>query len=138
MREIISKELSDKVIGMAFKVHNAFGPGLFESAYEDAFCVGLGKYGIPFERQKPYHLHFMDELIKTYVADLVVDNSIILELKAVNQLTSAMEAQLINYLRISKIEVGYLINFSGTSLVFSRFVCTRNAVTFKGSCGREG
>jgi len=80
----------------------------------------------------------LGELVGTYVADLVIDSSLILELKSVGQLTSAMEAQLINYLRLSKIEVGYLINFNGTSLVFSRFVCTRNALTFRGSGSKGG
>ncbi len=138
MREIIKKELSDRVIGMAYTVHNHLGPGLLESAYEGAFCIGLRHAGIPFERQKPFYLHFMGELVGTYVADLVIDKSLILELKSVSQLTSAMQAQLINYLRLSRIEVGYLINFNGTSLVFSRFVCTRNALTFRGSGSKEG
>jgi GxxExxY protein len=132
MRDVINKELSDKVIGIAYTVHNHLGPGLLESAYEGAFCMALSHAGVPFERQKQYPLHFMGELAGTYIADLVIDNSLIIELKSVSQLAPTMEAQLINYLRLSGIEVGYLINFHGTRLVFSRFVCTRNALTFRG------
>ena len=136
MTEIINKKLSDKVIGIAYLVHNSLGPGLLESAYEKAFCVGLSHAGISFERQKPYHLHFLGEQVCTYVADLVIENSLIIEAKSVSQLTSEMEAQLINYLRLSGIEVGYLINFRGTRLVFSRFVCTKNTLSFRSSRGK--
>ncbi|MBN1412711.1 MAG: GxxExxY protein [Spirochaetales bacterium] len=130
MSEIIYKELSDKVIGIAFNVHNHLGPGLLESAYQGAFCVGLSHAGIPFECQKPYELHFLGEKIGAYVADLVVDNCLIIELKSVTQLLPVMEAQLINYLRISGVKVGYLINFHNTVLIFRRFVCTRNSAAF--------
>ncbi|MBN1413013.1 MAG: GxxExxY protein [Spirochaetales bacterium] len=73
--DIILKELSDEVIGIAFDVHNHLGPGLLESAYAGAFCVGLSKAGIPFECQKPYQLFYLGKLIGTYVADIVVHNS---------------------------------------------------------------
>ncbi|MBN1411643.1 MAG: GxxExxY protein [Spirochaetales bacterium] len=80
----------------------------------------------------------MGEKVGAYVADLVVDNCLIVELKSVAQLTSVMEAQLINYLKISGVKVGYLINFQGTQLVFRRFVCTRNAGAFNKAGGKGG
>jgi GxxExxY protein len=122
MAQFIHKQLSYKLLGMAFSVHNILGPGLLESAYEGAFCVELAKAGIVFSRQKVYPLYYKGELIGGYIADLVVDNTIILELKSVRALTNVMEAQLINYLRLSKLPVGYLINFNGTSLEWKRFV----------------
>jgi len=122
MAELIQKELSYKILGMAFSVHNILGPGLLESAYEGAFCVELKQAGIPFSRQKIYPLYYKGELVGGYIADLVVDNSFILELKSVNALTKVMEAQLINYLKLSKLPVGYLINFNSTSLEWKRFV----------------
>ncbi|MBN1410151.1 MAG: GxxExxY protein, partial [Spirochaetales bacterium] len=67
-----------------------------------------------------------NEYVGAYIADLVVDNIIILELKSVSQLTPVMEAQLINYLKLSKIQVGYLLNFYGITLGFKRFVCSSN------------
>ena len=122
MAEFIHKQLSYQLLGMAFSVHNTLGPGLLESAYEGAFCVELTKAGIPFSRQMVYPIYYKGELIGGYIADLVVDNTIILELKSVRALTNVMEAQVINYLRLSKLPVGYLMNFNGTSVEWKRFV----------------
>jgi GxxExxY protein len=96
MAHFIHKQLSYKLLGMSFSVHNILGPGLLESAYEGAFCVELAKAGIAFSRQKVYPLYYKGELIGGYIADLVVDNTIILELKSVRALTNVMEAQIIN------------------------------------------
>jgi len=122
MAELLFKELSEKVLGMAFSVHNILGPGLLESAYEGAYCIELSRAGIPFERQRVYPLHYKGELVGAYIADLVVDNKIILELKSVSMLNQVMEAQIINYLRLSRIPVGYLINFNGLKVQWRRFV----------------
>ncbi|MEJ2664944.1 MAG: GxxExxY protein [Spirochaetia bacterium] len=122
MAELIYKQLSYKILGMAFSVHNILGPGLLESAYEGAMCIELSKAGVPFSRQQVYPLDYKGELIGGYIADLVVDNTIILELKSVQQLNRVMEAQLINYLKLSWLPVGYLINFNSTSLEWKRFV----------------
>jgi GxxExxY protein len=92
MAEFMQKQLSYKILGMAFSIHNILGPGLLESAYEGAFCVELTKTGFPFSRQKVYPLYYKGELIGGYIADLVVDNSVILELKSVRALNSVMEA----------------------------------------------
>jgi GxxExxY protein len=122
----IHKQLSNKVLGLAFTVHNYLGIGLLESAYEGAFCVELTRSGIPFERQKVYPLVYKGEYIGAYISDLVVDDKIILELKSVQHLTSVMEAQIINYLRLSGIPVGYLINFNSIRLEWKRFVFQRD------------
>ncbi|MBN1699896.1 MAG: GxxExxY protein [Spirochaetales bacterium] len=119
------KQLSRKIIGFAFTVHNSLGPGLLESAYEGAFCVELVHAGIPFERQKVYPLIYKNEYVSTYFADLVVDNTVIVELKSVSQLSRIMEAQIINYLRLSCLPVGYLMNFNAPVLEWKRFINTR-------------
>jgi GxxExxY protein len=122
MADIIQKQLSDKILGVAFTVHNILGPGLLESAYEGAFCVELSRSGIPFERQKVYPLYYKGEMIGGYIADIVVDNALICELKSVVTLNKVMEAQIINYLRLSKLQVGYLLNFNGIKVEWRRFV----------------
>jgi GxxExxY protein len=122
---IIHEELSGKVLRMAFTVHNILGPGLLECCYQDAYCVELKRAGIPFEREQVFALYYRGECIGGYRADLVVDNKIILELKSVKELCPAMEAQTINYLRLSKIPVGYLINFNGTRVQWKRFAYQR-------------
>lgn len=125
MAEFIQKQLSYQILGFAFSVHNILGPGLLESAYEGAMCIELAKADIAFSRQHIYPLHYKGELVGAYIADLVVSDSIILELKSVQQLTNVMEAQIINYLKLSKLTVGYLINFNSTRLEWKRFVNKR-------------
>jgi len=115
------KKLSYLLLKCAFSVHNLLGPGLLESAYEGAFCVELAKTGIPYERQKVYPLYYKGEYIGAYIADLVVDSKIIVELKSVHHLTKVMEAQLLNYLKLSNLKVGYLMNFNSMRLEWKRF-----------------
>jgi GxxExxY protein len=110
---------------MAFSVYNILGPGLLESAYEGAYCIELTRAGIPFSRQKVYPLYYKGELVGGYIADLVVDNTIILEIKSVKQLTNVMQAQLLNYPYLSKLPLGYIINFNGLRVEWQRFINRR-------------
>jgi GxxExxY protein len=125
MSVLIYKELSNIVLGAAFSVHNVLGPGLLESAYEGALVIELKHQGLAFERQQVFPLYYKGELAGAYVADLVVENTILLELKSVQALTSVMEAQVINYLRLSCVPVGYLVNFRNTRVEWKRFVHQR-------------
>jgi len=125
MEYFIHKQLSDKVLAMAFAVHRALGPGLLESAYEGAFAVELAHSGVFFERQRVFPLVYRNEYVGAYIADLVVDNTIIVELKSVSKLNEVMEAQLLNYLKLSKLPVGYIFNFHNTSVEWRRFVNQR-------------
>ena len=122
MSQLFYKDLSYSLLQCAFSMHNILGPGLLESAYEGAFCVELTRAGILFERQKVYPLYYKGEYIGAYIADLVVDNKIVIELKSVTQLTAVMEAQLINYLRLSGLQVGYLMNFYSPRLEWKRLI----------------
>ena len=122
MTHYIFKKLSYLLLQFAFAVHNDLGPGLLESAYEGAFCVELAFAGISYERQKVYPLYYKGRHIGSYIADLVIDNKIIVELKSVSKLTPVMDAQLINYLKLSKLKVGYLMNFNSVRLEWKRFV----------------
>ncbi len=83
-------------------------------------AIELQRKGIPFQRQVNYRVHYRHEKIGMYTADLVVEDSLILELKALNSLNKANETQLLNYLNASGIQVGLLINFGSTSLEFKR------------------
>ncbi len=122
MSNLIHATLSNQVLDAAFTVHAALGPGLLEACYEGALVVELVLRHISVERQKTIPLEYRGEYIGAYIADLVVGNTIILELKAVTKLNEIMDAQLINYLKLSHLPVGYLFNFFNTSLVWRRFV----------------
>ena len=122
MAQLLFSQLSQQVLGACFSVHNALGPGLLESAYEGALAIEFQQQGLAFGRQVVYPVYYKGHMAGAYVADMVVANNIILELKSVQSLSKVMEAQLINYLRLSKVPVGYLVNFNGEKVVWRRFV----------------
>ena len=122
MSVLIENELSNQVLGAVFAVHNSLGPGLLESAYEGALVIEFAHMGLKISRQHVYPVYYRGELAGAYIADLVVEGKIILELKSVKELSPAMEAQLLNYLRLSGVEIGYLVNFHHQRVVWRRFV----------------
>ena len=105
------EELSGKILNAYFNVLKILGPGYLESVYENAMCIELDELGIPYVRQKHLNVVYKERLIGEFVADIVVDDKIILELKSVSKLVPAHSAQLINYLTITKLKVGLLLNF---------------------------
>ena len=109
--------LTEKIIGCAIEVHRAIGPGLLESAYEECLCYELAQRGLQFERQVPLPVIYKGvKLDCGYKLDIIVEESVILEIKAVDQLISIHEAQLLSYLRMLNMKVGLLLNFHSTVL----------------------
>ena len=109
---MLHKELTASIIGAFYEVHHALGHGFLESVYERAMLIALSKRGHMIERQVPIAVHYGDHLVGEFLADLQVERSVVIELKACRALDPAHEAQLVNYLRASTIEVGLLFNFS--------------------------
>jgi len=105
------KELTAKIIDCAFKVHKRLGFGFLESVYQNALMIELLKAGFTAEKEKKIQVSYDDQIIGDFVADILVADTIIVELKSVKQIHAAHEAQLINYLKATGIEVGLLINF---------------------------
>ena len=106
-------QLSSKIIGSAIEVHKAPGPGLLESSYQKCLCHELGLRGIAFENEKPLPLVYKGEKLDcAYQMDLVVENSIIVELKSCEKLKPIHEAQLLTYLKLSVLTLGLLLNFN--------------------------
>lgn len=109
--------LSEKVIGAAINVHRALGPGLLESAYEACLAFELRDAGLLVDAQKPLPVMYRGvKLDCGYRLDLVVENKVILELKAVEKLLPIHEAQLLSYLKLSGLQLGLLINFNSVLL----------------------
>ena len=106
------RPLSYKIIGAAIEVHRTLGAGLLESVYEDALCIELDERNISYERQKRIRLDYKGKPIGNLIADLVVENRIIVELKAVRALEPVHTAQLLTYLKLMNIGTGLLINFN--------------------------
>ncbi len=107
---------SREVIGAAIDVHRALGPGFLESVYEEALCMKLHERGIPFARQREVAIHYKSRAVGIGRVDIIVDESLIIELKAVDALVPIHTAQLLSYLRITGYPLGLLINSNVATL----------------------
>ena len=108
-----SDQLTDKIIGASISIHRALGPGLLESAYEECLCHELNLAGLNFKRQLPLPVRYKSvNLDCGYRLDLVVENSVIVELKTVETILRVHEAQLLTYLKLADIRIGLLLNFN--------------------------
>ena len=112
---LLYEDLSNKIIRAYYNILDNLGEGFLEKVYENAMCIELEEMGIPFEQQKAMSVTYKGHIIGDYVADIVVDNKIILELKSIPLRTTKNTAQLINYLAITGHKVGYLLNFGDKS-----------------------
>ena len=124
MMELILKDESYAVIGAAMEVHRVLGPGFLEKVYQEAMQLELNALRIPFEAEKPIGIDYKGQcLTQRYYADLVCFEQIIVEMKALKQLSGKEDAQLLNYVRATGFKVGLLINFgSHGKLEHKRFV----------------
>jgi GxxExxY protein len=106
-------ELSNKVLGCAIEVHRELGPGLLESTYEQCLAYELNRAKIPFQLQVALPVDYKQiRLDCGYRIDLFVDNSLIVEVKSIDQLLKIHEAQILTYMKLTKVRVGLLINFN--------------------------
>jgi len=103
--------LTERIIGCAYKVYNTMGFGYLESVYERCLSIELANAGLRAEPQAAIQVKYAGEVVGEFVADIVVENTIILELKSVRSLAAAHEVQLVNYLTTTGLHVGLLVNF---------------------------
>ena len=115
-------DLTGVILKAAFEVHNTLGCGFLEKVYEKALIKELKQENLNFEEQVRYKVSYKDEDVGLYVADIVVENKIIIELKVVNFLTNIHKAQTLNYLRASGNEVALMLNFAKPKLEYKRIV----------------
>lgn len=112
-----NSELTERVIGLAIEVHRHLGPGLLESAYEECLAYELGHAGIAYRRQVALPITYKGVRLDCgYRMDMVIERDLIVEIKAVEQITPLHEAQILTYLRLSRIHVGLLLNFNAVAL----------------------
>jgi GxxExxY protein len=116
------KELTEKIIGCAYRVYNKMGFGYLESVYEKCMLIELRKAGFDIESQKPIRVQYDGEVVGDFIADILVNDTVILELKSVRKLVEAHEVQLVNYLVATGKPVGLLINFGETRVEVKRKV----------------
>ena len=115
-------ELTEKIIGCAMKVHRYFGPGFPEIVYKRALMVEFEKIGLLYKQEVEKDIIYEGKLIYKRRLDLIVQNIVLLELKATKEVDNGDYNQIINYLRVFKMEVGLLLNFGTLSLQFKRFI----------------
>jgi GxxExxY protein len=113
-------DLAGRVIGAAMEVHRFLGPGFVESVYENALPVELAASQLKFESQKALKVIYKNQCVGDFVADIIVDKALIIELKSVQSLLPVHEVQLVNYLTATGIEEGVLLNFGSESLQFKK------------------
>ena len=114
-----NQALTQRIIGCAFKVHNALGAGFLEQVYENALRIELTKQGLRVKQQAPIEVFYEGQIVGNYYADLWVEGRVIVELKAVRSLSKAHEVQLVNYLTATGVDTGLLLNF-GPSVEIKR------------------
>ena len=112
--------LITEIINCAYSVRLVLGPGFLESVYQKALAIELSQRNIPYDLEYPMNVYYKDEVVGEFRADMIVDHRVIVELKAVNSLTSAHEVQLVNYLTATRLDNGLLINFGAPKIEIKR------------------
>ena len=118
---MLYEELTRKILEACFEVSNELGSGFVESVYHEALMLALAQKGLKAEAQKPAPVYFRGQNVGQFYMDILVEDQIVLELKAVDLLSPVHKAQLINYLKATGLEVGLLVNFGHPKLEYRRF-----------------
>ena len=116
------KDLTEKIIGCAYQVYNKMGFGFLEHVYEKCLMIELKSAGLKAETQRSITVYYDNEIVGEFVADIIVEDTIILELKSVRRVVKAHEVQLVNYLTATRIDVGLIINFGERNVEIKRKV----------------
>ncbi|MBI3267481.1 MAG: GxxExxY protein [Planctomycetes bacterium] len=117
-------ELTEKIIGCAYRVYNQMGFGYLESVYEKCMLIELGKAGLDAKSQHPIKVHYDGQVVGDFIADIVVGDTVLVELKSVRRVVNAHEVQLVNYLVATGKPVGLLLNFGENRVEVKRKVRT--------------
>ena len=116
------KRLSERILKCAQNVSHGMGAGFLEKVYENALCIELTQAGIPFQRQQQFAISYKGENVGNYIADIVVDDRLLIELKALSGFSKEHDAQVMNYLKATGLTVGLLLNFGVARLGNRRIV----------------
>ena len=119
---LLEKELVYEITGCVFAVYKELGHGFLEKVYENGLIIELEEKGLTVERQKQLKVAYKGHVIGEYIADLIVNGKVLIELKAQNSLLKIHEAQILNYLKATGIKVGLLVNFSYPKASVKRFI----------------
>jgi len=121
-KEILYKELSYKIIGLAMEIHSKLGYGFLEKVYENALMLLFRREVIQAKQQAPIKVYFEGEIVGEYFADILVEDKIILELKVLEKITDVHIAQALNYLKATGLELAIILNFGKRKLEYERLI----------------
>ncbi len=122
---MLHRDVTAKIIRAFYNVYNELGFGFLEKNYENAMSIEFTKMKVKFKTQEPITVYYHDQQIGIYFADMIVEDKVVVELKACSDLATSHEVQLLNYLRATRMEVGMLLNF-GETPVFKRKLFTND------------
>lgn len=122
MNNILYKDLSYQIIGLAMEVHRKLGYGFLEKVYENSLMILFRKEGIRSEQQYPIKVYFDRKVVGNYVADILIENKIIIELKCVEKINNIHKAQALNYLKATRMRLAIILNFAKDKLQYERLV----------------
>lgn len=117
-----ASDLTREITGSAFEVSNTLGAGLLEKPYENALVIELAIRGLKVEQQKPFPVEYKGQPVGLYIPDLIVNETVIIDTKVIEAISNVERAQMLNYLRITKLTVGIIFNFKRPRLVFERLI----------------
>ena len=121
-KEIVHKDLSYKIIGLAMEIHSKLSYGFLEKVYENALMLLLRRGGIEAKQQAPIKVYFEGEVVGEYFADILVEDKIILEIKVLDKITDVQRAQTLNYLKATRLELAIILNFGKRKLEYERLI----------------
>jgi GxxExxY protein len=125
--DLILKDEVYRIVGAAMNVSNNLGCGFLEAVYQEVLGIELSDDNIPFEAQKSIAITYKDRILKKeYIADFLCFGNIIIEIKAIKKITEVEEAQIINYLKATRLPLGLIINFGGKKMEWERYANTKN------------
>ena len=119
-KKIEFESLSNKIIGLAIEVHKQIGPGFIESIYQNALIYELTKNHMPFETEKKIDIYYKNKLVGVHRLDLLVNQEIVVELKAIKEILSGHVSQVVSYLKATNLKTGLILNFSKSKLDIKR------------------
>lgn len=120
--KLLYKDLSYKIVGLAMQVHTELGHGFLEKVYENSLMILFAESRITAQQQLPIRVQFHGQIVGEYIADILVENSVILELKAATKLSDVHKAQTLNYLKATGFRLAILLNFGKHKLEYERLV----------------
>jgi len=122
MNNILYKDFSYQIIGLAMEVHRKLGYGFLEKVYENSLMILFRREGIRSEQQYPIEVYFEKEIVGNYIADILIEDKIIIELKCVEKINSIHKAQALNYLKATRMRLAIILNFAKEKLQYERLV----------------